>query len=293
MRYRPTILLIICVLLGACAGRHAAPVTIIVSDRLAAYQRVADALGARLSQAPVYALEGDPQKAQGVAARLRGESGAVIAVGALAARSVVGLSDRPVVFCQDFHFDYRRAAPPPRYGVRANPPAGKHLHAWKMLDPHLSRIVLISGTGLGEFAREARAAARELGVQMEHLEVQSDRELLYVVKRLEPEVQGLWFAPDNRVLSTEVLREVLTHSVRAGKQTLVFNSQLLGLGALLSVEGDPNDIAERVLEQLAAARAASPPRMLALNRARVETNAEVAQQLGLTIPRALQGLYVF
>jgi len=102
----------------------------------------------------------------------------------------------------------------------------------------------------------------------------------------------VWLVPDNRVLSSGVLREALAYMLRQGKQTLVFNSQLLNYGGLISVEADPQDVAERVLEQLRAPR--SMPREAPLRRARTVINTEIAKQLGLVIPPAMEGgLYVF
>lgn len=268
------------------------PVAILVSDRLAVYQQVADALGARLDRVRVYALDGDEDKARRVIAQLRAHPGnPVVAIGSLATRVAPRLSDRPIVFCLDFTPVDRRSAGAGMRGVHATPPAFKQLQAWKMLDPRLRDVTLITGFGKNEFAREARAAGRRLEMEVDHIEVQSDRELLYAVKHMASGAQGLWLAPDNRVLSSRVLREVLAHSVRYGRQTLVFSPQLLDLGALISVEGDPEDIAERVLEQL---RAADSPHMLPLRRVRTRINMEIAEQLGLAVPVAMQGgLYVF
>ena len=268
-------------------------VVILVSDALAAYRQVADALGARLERVRVYALDGDRDKAQQVIAQLRQSPAVpVVAIGPLAARLASQLSDRPIVFCLDFMPDDRRPAEAGMRGVHTMPPALKQLEAWKMLDPRLERVVLITGSGNGEFTREASAAGRRLGVQVNYIEVQSDRELLYAAKHMLSDAQGLWLAPDNRVLSSQVLREVLAYSIREGKQTLVFNPQLLDLGGLVSVEGDPDDIAARVLEQLRATR--DVPRMLPLQRAVIRINMEVANQLGLAVPVAMQGgLYVY
>lgn len=269
------------------------PVAILVSDRLAAYQEVAGALHARLAQAPVYALDGDAPRAREVIDKLREDQTAtVITIGPLATRAAMRLTGRSIVYCQDFSADDARAPQPFVRGVRATPPPLKQLQAWKALDPRLRRVTLVSGAGLGDFVRGAQAAAQQLKVELDHIEVHSDRELLYVVKRLEGDVQGLWFAPDNRVLSADVLREALAYTMRQGKQTLVFNAQLLSLGALLSVESDPDDIAERVLEQLRAG--ANSPRLASLQRARVTINTKIAGQLGLVVPVAMQaGLYVF
>lgn len=288
-------LVVITGFLASCATFDAGstPVAILVSDRLAAYQQVADALRARLPRARIYELDGDPRRARAVMARLRaGEAVAVVAVGSLATRVAIKASERPIVFCQDFNPEDIRAARVAVRGVRAMPAALKQLQAWKTLDPRLKRVTMISGAGMGEFAREAAAGARQLGISLQHVEVQSDRELLYAAKRTDADVQGLWFTPDNRVLSTEVLREVLAYNVRQGKQTLVFSARLLGLGALLSVEGDPHDVAARVIEQLHPAGGA--PVLAPLQRARASINIEVAKQLGLVVPPPMQaGTYVF
>jgi putative tryptophan/tyrosine transport system substrate-binding protein len=271
----------------------AAPVAILVSDQLAVYEQVADMLNARLTHTRTYVLDGDERKARAVIAKLHAkDQSSVVAIGSLAARVAPQLSEWPVVYCLDFTPATVRAHLSTMRGVQAAPPAFKQLQAWKMLDPRLRRITLITGRDRGEFVREAQAAARRLGIELDHLGVQSDRELLYAVKRLDSEVRGVWLAPDNRVLSAGVLREVLAYTLRQGKQTLVFNSQLLKYGALISVEADPQDIAERVLEQLRAPR--SMPRVAPLQRARTVVNTEIAKQLGLAVPPAMKkGLYVF
>lgn len=292
--FRRILLIFVAAFVGGCiAVAPPARVAILVSDRLPAYQEVANALRARLAHVDVYALDGDARRAQGVVAKLRDDqAAAVITIGSLATRAAVRLPGRPIVYCQDFNPDDTRTMPPLVRGVRATAPPLKQLQAWKTLDPTLRRVILISGVGMGDFARDAAAAAHQLKIRLDHVAVRSDRELLYQIKRAEPDVQGFWFAPDNRVLSTEVLRETLAHTLRQGKQTLVFNSELLNLGALLSVESDPSDIAERVLEQLRAGTGS--PRIAPLQRARVKINTEAAKQLGLAVPVAMKaGIYVF
>jgi ABC-type uncharacterized transport system substrate-binding protein len=281
-------------LLNGCASVQpsSTPVAILVSDRLSVYKQVTDALTARLTHGRVYALDGDQRKAQSLLAKLRDDGNvAIVAVGPLATRVALKSSVRPLVYCQDFHVNQTAATDRVR-GVRAAPAAQKQLQAWKMLEPRLRRITMISGRGTSDFAREAATSARQLGIRLDYVEVQSDREFLYAAKRIAADVQGLWFAPDNDVLSSDVLREALAYNTRQGKQTLVFSAQLLEFGALLSVEGEPQDIADRVVEQLQAARTA--PTTVPLRRAKARINIEVANQLGLVVPAAMQaGVYVF
>lgn len=270
------------------------PVAILVSNRAAMYAEVADALGARLAHARTYELNGDERKARGIVANLHAKDArSVVAIGSLATRVAAQLHGRSVVYCLDFAPSGAAGAPSANMrGVQAVPPPFKQLAAWKMLDPQLRRVTLITGRGREAFARKARAAARRLDIDLGHLEVQSDRELLYAVKRIDADVRGVWLAPDNRVLSAEVLREALAYALREGKQTLVFNSQLLRYGGLISVEADPQDVAERVLAQLRASQGV--PRVAPLQRARAVINTEIARQLGLAVPPAMEdGLYVF
>lgn len=295
-----TVVLISTIALGGCAGmqpaqpERVAAAAIVVSDRVTAYQQVVDALRMRLEHAPIYALEGDPRKARGLLARLRAEETLpVITIGSLATRAAAQLPDRSIVFCQYFNPIVPRPPHNTVRGVRATPPALKQLQAWKLLDPGLKRVALVTGPATNDFAQEAIAAAARLDIQLDHTAVRSDRELLYVTKRIDAGVQGLWLVPDHRVLSFDVLREALAHALRQGRQSLVFSSQLLQYGGLLSVEGDPDDIAERVLEQLQAVDSETP-RVAPLQRVRARINTDVARQLGLEVPAVMQsGLYVF
>lgn len=287
-------LVLLVVMLAGCAGiPRTAPPAILVSERIEAYQDVVNALAMRLPGASVFHLEGDSRKARSAIDNLRQSSSPVIAIGALATRAALGLRNRRVVFCQDFSSKRISPASGAVRGVGVMPPAHKQLQAWKMIDPQLRRVTLLSGTGMEEFARSAQAAANALGIELDHVEIQSDRELSYVVKRFAPDVQGVWFAPDNRVLSVAALRETLAHNLRYGRQSLVFSPQLLGFGGMISVESVPEDIADRVLEQLRADASAGPA-VAPLQRARTRVNVKVATQLGLSVPAAMQGaFYVF
>lgn len=291
-------LLFLIVLVGFLAGcmtdaTRSPGVVIVISDRLASHQRVADALSARLGgDVPRYMLDGDPRRAAEVVDTLRGQKSTVIAVGSLAARATVELSDRSVVICQDLSADEKRSRAVNARSVYAAPPPAKQLQLWKTLDPQLRRVTMMSGAGSEAFAREAQAAASHLKIRLDIVDARNDRELLYAVKRLDADVRGVWLVPNARALSPDVLRETLAYTVRQGKSTLVFDAELLRLGALISVEADPDDVAERVIEQLRASTQA--PRVVSLQRAKARINIEIAKQLGLAVPAAMRdGSYVF
>jgi hypothetical protein len=94
----------------------------------------------------------------------------------------------------------------------------------------LTRIGVITGKDLQELMEKAQAAARENKIRLDHVEARSDKETLYAYKQFSSKMQGLWLVPDNRVLSRDVIRDIMAHSVKEGKQVAVFGRELLGLG---------------------------------------------------------------
>jgi ABC-type uncharacterized transport system substrate-binding protein len=216
----------------------------------------------------------------------------VIAVGLPAARVARGLTGKRVVFCQVFNYEEAGLVSPTMKGVSALPPLAEPFRLWKLIDPRLTRIGVITGPQLTAQVRDARTAARAAGLDLEHIEVRSDKETLYAFKRLLPRIQGLWMVPDNRVLSTAVIRDVLSLAVREGRPVLGFRHELLALGALLSAESDPADVAAQALVRARArpaGRTVPGATLTALTRADVRINRVVLQRLGLMLPASEAG----
>lgn len=211
----------------------------------------------------------------------------VIAVGLPAAQLARRLRDKRVVFCQVFNYEEAGLLSPTTKGISAMPPLAEPFRLWKAIDPRLVRVGVITGPQLAPLLREARAAARAAGLELEHVEVRSDKETLYAFRRLLPRIQGLWMVPDNRVLSAAVIRDVLSLAVREGRPVLGFRHELLALGALLSAESDPADVAAQALARARARPGGSAvpgPALVALTRADVRINRVVLQSLGLVLP---------
>lgn len=214
----------------------------------------------------------------------------VVTIGLPAAQVARGLAGKRVVFCQVFNYEDADLVTSWMKGVAATPPANEQFRAWRLLAPQLKRVGVITGRNLRGLMQEARAAARENGLELVHVEVRSDKEALYAYKRLIPKIQGLWLVPDNRVLSRDVIRDVMVHSVREGKQVAVFSHQLLALGGLLSAESGYADIAEQVLERVEQMHEDTGTPITPLTKATIRINAVMAQRLNLTPPKTLRGL---
>lgn len=284
------------VMLAACAVPPwtGPDVLVIVSDTTPAYTRVADGLRERLLSKPrVIQLNGDGRTAEAkLRAQARGED-TIVAIGALALQMARRTQNgERIVFCQVFNYEEPGLLAPTVSGVKAYPPLTKQFRAWKLLDPKLQRIALVTGPGLRDLPHEAEQAAVQLDLQLVHVVVHSDKELVYFARNRLDGVHGVWVAPDHRILSTTALRELLSHAVRQGTAVMVFNHQLLDEGAVMSAESDYGEIADRVLDLVRTPQA--KPRLVALKRTRVKVNDLVATRLGLAAPPIFErGTYVF
>lgn len=289
-------------LLSGCVGGPAARVpassdaiAVLSSDRSPAFTGVEREIKKRYPRrAETYNLNGQDVLPADARKTLESpELPVVVAIGLHAARAAQGLTGKKVIFCQVFNYEQDRLVTPSMKGVAATPPARELFRVWKALSPGLRKVGVITGAGLDSLIDEARVAAAEYRIALVHVEARSDRESLYAFKQLAPKVQGLWLVPDNRILSVEVIRDMMAYGMRQGKQLAVFNHELLGLGGLVSTESGYPDIAEQVLERVRQAQqhAGVPGEpVIPLSKANIRINKVMAGRLNLSIPPALRGM---
>ena len=206
----------------------------------------------------------------------------VVAIGLKAAKAGLSLNEAPMVFCQVFNFADNELLSPTSNGVKLLPPFSLQFELWKILTPELKAVGLIIGAGQESLVAEIRSAAAEHNVEVMTRTVESDKEALFTFKRLTPKIQGFLLLPDNRVLSPRILREIIAYSRKHGTQTVVFNPQLLQLGADISFSSRDADIANTVLRVINTPlerQPDRPSRMTALTTLRAEISTGVADDL--------------
>ena len=167
------------------------------------------------------------------------------------------------------------------------PPLDLQIQDWKKFDPKLRRVGVIVSPQHMDVVTEAERAANSAAVTLKYEVSDSDRQTLYVFKRLAPQIDGLWLLPDDRILSPTVLRELLSYASSHGVRVCVFSDSLLEWGALMSVSPTPEDIARtvrRVLEDMLAERTAALPPLTPLSELVVRVNVQVAARFGLPVP---------
>ena len=264
-------------------------VVILVSEDLPAYSDVAKALAKQLGKRGSVSYLGEDQlgNVKMLAAYRNDESKQFVSIGLNAAIAAKSLINRQVVFCQVFNYQEYDLLTSRHKGVSMMPPMSRTFSIWKALAPNITDIGVISGPGFEDMIQTAKAAAGNFDIRLHHESVNSDKEYLYAFKQMADKVQGFWLVPDNRVLSGNILRDVMTFSVRNAKQVAVFNDELLNLGGLFSTVTDSQDIAQHVLDRLeqSQSKATIPgPDIVYPDKLNLRINAVMAQRLNLEIP---------
>jgi ABC-type uncharacterized transport system substrate-binding protein len=264
-------------------------VAILVSEDVPAYTEVAKALAKQLGRrGNIYYLSGSQLENLKIVNKLKNEEHTQIAsIGLNASIAAKTLTNKQVVFCQVFnHQDYALLSPRHK-GVSMLPSLAKTFSAWRSLSPGTTDIGIISGPGFEDMIQIAQSAAKTYGFRLHHKAVTSDKEYQYAYKNMSKNVQGYWLLPDNRVLSENILRDIMTFSVRNSKQVAVFSDELLKLGGLFSTSSDYQDIALQVFERLEQAQTTETipgSDIVYPDKMNLRINSVMAQNLGMKIP---------
>jgi len=264
-------------------------VIVLVSEDIAAYSEVAEALAKKLGQrGSVRYLKGSQfENMKMLAAYKDDKNKQFVSIGLNASVTAKTLADSQVVFCQVFNYQDYSLVTDRHKGV-SMVPISKTFSTWRALVPGISDIGVITGMGLDDMMQKAKSVAKKHGVTLHHKVVNSDKEYQFAFKEMAGSVQGYWLLPDNRVLSGSILREVMTFSVRNGKQVAVFSDELLNLGGLFSISSDPENIAQQVFERLEQAQNVDtlPGADISyLDKATLRINSVMAQRFNLKIPK--------
>lgn len=263
------------------------PVVILVSETIPAYQRVADELARLLPRrSTVRYLSPEAESRKQLTLLKSAEYQQFVAIGLSAAKEAKALAGREdeFIFCQVFNYQDYDLVGPRAKGVAALPGTRAMFATWSEMSPALKSVGVITGPGLEPVIAAASSEAARYGIQLQHRVVKTDKETLFEYKKMAPLIQGLWLLPDNRVLSGRIIKEMMSFSVRNGKQVAVFSDDILRLGGLLSVTTRAEEIAAKVAQRLQEAykgKGVPGPDLLLLEEGNIQVNAIAARRYNL------------
>ena len=223
------------------------PVAVVLSSSQPVFLDVANALAEHLDDFRVFDLSDSSQPPVSVLRVINdSDSGAVVAIGLRAARSSVAMSDVPVIFSQVFNHQDHDLLNPNSRGVAPLAPLDAQLAAWIEIDPTISRVGIIVGEGHDALIEEAQLAAQKHKIELHVRFANSDQETLYLFRRMIQEIDGFWLFPDNRILSSRSLQEILETARRNQVAVAVPNESMLEMGATISLATEAEDIAATI-----------------------------------------------
>ena len=268
-------------------------VAVVLSNRTPAFVGVSDALEAYLDNSETYDL-GDRSLQPQAAFAAISDSGAraVVAIGLSAARAASEYATVPVVVSQVFNINESQLLSPTLKAVRVLPPIEQQVEAWLEIDSSIRNVGALLGSGHEDLIAETDEALARHGIKFHYAIAGSDRESLYLFNRLVRDIDGFILFPDNRILSRDVLTEMMSKASRHRVQVAVFNEPLLSMGATFSASAVESDIAASittVLNRIIDGKVGDVPPVSDLSELRITTNPAAIQRLGLSLPESALG----
>ncbi|MCM0080819.1 ABC transporter substrate-binding protein [Geomonas sp. Red32] len=166
-------------------------------------------------------------------------------------------------------------------GVGLFAPPEEYLASFRRLG--VKRIgVIYDPSRTGWYVKQARAQARQYGVELVLREAVNPRQTINLLTQFRGNVDGLWLLPDASTLTMESLEAFFLFSQAHSVPVVSFTSNHLRLGALLVVEADPvemgkqgGEMAQQILKGGRSDLATRTPRKVS-----VRVNEAVARRLG-------------
>lgn len=263
------------------------PVAIVLSESKPAYTNVVSELIPFLENYDIYDLA-DPDRSphQAFAAIAEASTQLVITFGLPATKSARSFATVPVIFSQVFNVHGNDLVSDDVKGVSVLPPLDLQVEAWLEMDPHIRNIGAILGEGHEDLIAEADQAMKERGIKFHYAIANSDRETLYIFKRMIRDIDGFLLFPDNRILSRTVFTEIMSDASLHRVQVAVFNDSMLPYGATFSASSVYKDIADRItiaLNEILKGNIDDVASIIPLSEIQIKTNPDMVQIFDLDV----------
>jgi ABC-type uncharacterized transport system substrate-binding protein len=262
-------------------------VAVVLSESRPAYTNVSSKLLPYLEDYRIYDMA-DPNRSprQSFAAIEAWNAELVVALGLSATMTAKTFARVPVIFSQVFNVSEHALVSDDIKGVALLPPLELQVEAWRAMDPEIRNVGAILGEGHEDLIAEAEQAMKKQGIKFNYAIANSDRETLYLFKRLVRDIDGYLLFPDNRILSRTVFKEIMSEAARHRVQIAVFNESLLPHGATFSASAVDSNVVDTIifaLNEIVRGNIADLAPLSALSEIRIQTNPAMARRFDLDV----------
>jgi putative tryptophan/tyrosine transport system substrate-binding protein len=243
-----------------------------------------------------YDLQGDLDLGKKMARKIRAsDTSLVVAVGLKAALAAkVEIVDTPIVYMMILDPLKHRLIGPNMAGTMLEVPVERQLKLIRTFLPAIKRLgTLYDPKKSAAKIKDAQQQAAALGIDLNALKVDSDREVPSQLRALLATADALWLLPDSTVLNNESVNFLLQSALLQHVPVIGFSPEFTRLGALAGfsvsygeVGRETGQLARRILngERLNLLKP------VPIERLKISVNLKTARFLGLSIPEELNGL---
>ena len=210
---------------------------------------------------------------------------AVVAIGTEAFRTVLPLTELPVVHVMVIPSVVERSPSANLSGVSMTIAPAAWLSAIKRVFPGAKRIgLLFDPRNTGPFVADAVRAAPAAGLTLKTAELGGADDVPKALHALRDSVDVLWMLPDPAVASAPVVEYLVRFSIQHRIPIMTFSRKYLELGAVASLDMDPYDMGIQAAELAARiARGGNRPARVYARKTKLFVNRSAAGKMGVVI----------
>lgn len=215
----------------------------------------------------------------------------VLAIGKDALSAVKRIGNIPIVYLMVLNPQSILSGEKNITGVSMNIPPDRQLRALLHTLPHTKNVgLLYDPDRTGFFVKEARHAAREMGLALIVKEIHSPREVPSSMMDMREKIDVFWMLPDITVMTPETVEFLLLFSLKQQIPLLAFSEKYLELGAFISTGIDAFDMgaqAGEMANKILSGREANHIRQADARKCIISTNLMIAGKLGIHVNMAM------
>jgi putative ABC transport system substrate-binding protein len=211
----------------------------------------------------------------------------VLAIGRDALSVVKKIKSVPVVYLMVLNPETILSGEENITGVSMNISPDQQLRALLDALPQTKQIGLVfDPERTGAFVKEARDAAKQMGVTLITTAIHSPRGAPSCIMDMRGKIDVFWMLPDITVMTPETVEFLILFSLKNNIPLLTFSEKYLEMGAFMSTGIDPVDMgvqAGEMANRILRSKGAKPGQQVHARRMVVSTNLMIAGKLGITV----------
>jgi putative ABC transport system substrate-binding protein len=133
-------------------------------------------------------------------------------------------------------------------GAALDIPPHKQFHYFKRVVGNLEELGVIYSADTKNIIQQARIAAKELGLRLIAIEIESEKDIPYAIDSLCEVADALWSVADQKIYTPHSTRYIILQTLRYGLPMMSFSQGLLEAGGLFTLDFDFKDIGRQAGE---------------------------------------------